>query len=309
MELFIFILQMVFYGVLFALIVFLSGFVFSSAIFIKKKKKAFKVTGNTFKQRTKRRLIRTFKYLRNKRYNFKPYELSKWVMIDYLRGRVLFELFGIWCFTGYYGEGKTLGAVNFALELKRKYGYKIYTNFNMKGQDGKITCWQDLLDLPFKVIVIFDEIQSTFTSTRFKDFPIELLWKITQCRKKEMAIFASSPVYMRMSIQLRESTDYVIECNNMLGLKRWFRYVFYRAPAYEQYREDRQKLKKHSDRVYNFIAQDIDYTRYDTNQIVDRLDIEGEEGSDKKTVKGITRNEVEKIVEQKLKEWEKRRTA
>ena len=215
-------------------------------------------------------------------YNVKFYrfikivDFCKWVIIDIFKGKDKFKLFGIWSFTGYFGQGKTLGAVKFAKSIQDKYPNKkisIFTNFNMKGQNGKITKWEDLLNLPKNTIVIFDEIQSTFTSQKFKDFPLDLLWKITQCRKHSLAVFCTSPVFNRMSIQLRENTDYVIECKNVLDLDRWFRYSFYHADEYEAYKDNpnSKKLKKVMD--ISFIANDHDYRLYNTHEIVQKFDI------------------------------------
>lgn len=240
------------------------------------------VTTPYMTKKPKRQLKRIFKhYLYHlKMHRFlKMFDFVKWVLIDVFRGKVKHTLFGIWCFTGYFGQGKTLGAVTYALRAREQLAktgkhLHIYTNFDMQGQDGKITSWEDLLDLPRSTVVIFDEIQSTFTSQRFKDFPIELLWKITQCRKQELCIFASSPVFSRMVIQLRENTDMVITCTNVLGLDRWFTYGFYRAPEYEKYLENPVKLRLSRKWNWSFVASDKDYAMYDTQQIVDRLDIE-----------------------------------
>ena len=214
-----------------------------------------------------------------------PFNLIKWVICDVLRGKNYFKLFGIWCFTGYYGEGKSLGEVNFAFNLKKKHpemDIKIYSNFNVVGQDGKITGWEDILHLPKNTILLFDEIQSTFTSTKFKDFPLELLWKLTQCRKHGLAIFCTSPVYNRMTIQLRESCDYVIECHNVFHLDRYFRYVFFRADKYEQYNNASGLLagmrkREYIDFTHSFVARDIDYSLYDTTEQIDRFDVVEEE--------------------------------
>ena len=206
-------------------------------------------------------------------YRYVPYaEFLKWVVIDVLRGKERLKLYGIWCFTGYYGMGKTFGAVTYALKLKKEYpDIQIYSNFNVRGQDGRIKTPQDIIDLelkPGRKIIIFDEIQSTFSSNNYADFPIELLWGLTQCRKNSMAVFASSPVYTRMSIQLRESTDKIVECKNIWKLDRWFRYEFYHASDYERYMEaDREKKRKYRESVTNIIAHDRDYKNYNTHQM------------------------------------------
>lgn len=246
-------------------------------------------------------------HVRDTRY-INTVEFIKWVFIDLLRGLDRYKLFGIWCFTGYYGEGKSLGAVNFAFNIKEKNpqkDIKIYSNFNVKGQDGKIKCWQDLIDLPKDSIVIFDEIQSTFTSQKYSDFPIELLWKLTQCRKHGLAIFCTSPVYSRMSIQLRESTDYVIESKNRFGLNRWFTYNFYHAPEYEAIVNvtginGAIKKKQNREFKYTLIAQDKNYKKYNTTEQIDRWDIED------KNNKKIKKYDYKKLKNELLKEIEYR---
>lgn len=237
-------------------------------------------------------------------------EFIKWVYIDIRRGVNRFKLFGVWCFTGYYGQGKSLGAVNFAFRIKEKNPDKkihIYSNFNVKGQDGKVTHWQDLLSLPPNTILIFDEIQSTFSSTKYSDFPIELLWKLTQCRKHGLAIFCTSPVFTRMSIQLRESTDFVIECKNQFKLDRWFKYKFYRTPQYEKLQGAEgfgKGLKERQLRefVYSLVAQDKNFKLYNTVEQIDRWDIEDKNESNKR----IKRNDYKKLKEELLKEIEYR---
>ncbi len=241
-------------------------------------------------------------------------EFIKWVFLDLKRGKDYFKLFGIWCFTGYYGQGKSLGAVNYAFELKKKYPYKnikIYSNFKIEGQDGRITKWQDLLELPRNTIVVFDEIQSTFTSQKYKDFPIDLLWKLTQCRKHGLAIFCTSPIFSRISIQLRESTDYVIISKNILKLDRWFTYEFFHGDMYENYLVnngglfDAIKRRQAREMKYTLVAQDYNYSRYDTEQQIDRWDIE-DENQKKKNVSKYTyeklRNELIKEIEFRIKQ-------
>lgn len=240
-------------------------------------------------------------------------EFLKWVIVDIFRGVDRFKLFGIWCFCGYYGQGKSLGAVNFAFKLQKRYPHKnikIYSNFNVKGQDGKITEWQSLLNLPRNTIVLFDEIQSTFSSQKYNAFPIELLWKLTQCRKHGLAIFCTSPVFSRMSIQLRESADYVIDCKNWFKLDRWFSYDFYKVREYEMKENitgmtKGVKQRKLRSFKYTLVAQDSNYKRYNTTEQIDRWDIEEKDKNEKVKIKKndyqSLRNDLLKEIEYRLK--------
>ncbi len=234
-------------------------------------------------------------------------EFIKWFCIDVKRGRDHFKLFGIWCFTGYYGQGKTIGAVLFSQHIKKMFpDYHVYTNFWCLISDGYIEKWEDLLELPRKTIVIFDEIQSTFTSTAWNQFPVELLWHLTQCRKKKLAVFASSPVYSRMSIQLRESCDRVAVCKNVLGLDRLFSYSFYHAAEYEKYLDNPVKLLLHRLFLKVFVASDYDYRMYNTEQIVDRMQLVETSQKTERSLRQLDRNIVQKMILDELDNFRKR---
>jgi hypothetical protein len=209
------------------------------------------------------------------------FDAVRWIIHDVLSGKSYFKLFGIWCFAGYYGQGKTIGMVQYAHHIIAKHPelhINLYANFTCKGQNGFINTWHDLLDLPPNTIVLFDEMQNTFESTKFKEFPIELLHKMTQCRKSGLAIFCTSPVYNRIDIKIRESTDYVVECTNVMKFDRLFKYNFFRADKYEKYNNgtmtkiERMRYCEFSEHM---IATDRVYNMYDTNNIVERSDIEG----------------------------------
>lgn len=208
----------------------------------------------------------------------------KWVAIDLIRGRKYFEIYGIWAFTGYYGQGKSIGTLMFAqriIKQAKRAGIVMHlaSNYNIKGQIKRVTCWEDILNLPDNTILIFDEIQSTFSSTKFKDFPIELLWRLTQSRKRKLVILCTTPVWKRMAIQLRESVQFVIECKNVLKLHRLFRYDFYHAHHYDSLAEstalDSSVRKRFvRNRRLFLMATDKVYNMYDTHIQIDRWDIE-----------------------------------
>jgi hypothetical protein len=115
-----------------------------------------------------------------------------------------------------------------------------------------------------------------------------------------------------MSIQLRESTDYVIECKNVFKLDRMFKYTFYRAPEYEKYIDvqggmmDKLKRKQFIEMTYTVVAQDETYNLYDTEEQIDRWDIEDSNQKTKSSNKPLSRNEYHKLRDQLLKEIESR---
>lgn len=234
---------------------------------------------------------------------FKPWDAFKWVLYDIFSGKDRFKLFGIWAFTGYFGQGKTLGAVTLAKRYQQKYPHKrihIYSNFEIKGQDGKVTSWEDILDLPRRTILIFDEMQSTFTSQKFKDFPVDLLWKLTQCRKQELMVFCSTPVFNRLAIQIRENVDFIVKCQNILSLDRYFRYSFWHAPDFEHYQENPIKLTMHRKFVISVVPTNKDFRQYNTEQQVDRWDVVTGE------TKSLSHNEIQREKSNQMKDLGRR---
>ena len=203
----------------------------------------------------------------------KPVDFIKWVIIDLLRGKDNLKLFGIWAFTGYYGQGKTMGCTMFARKMQKDYPHrdiKIYSNINIEGQVRKIESWEEVLNLPRNSIMIYDESQSDWNCNN-RDFPDDLLRQLTQQRKKQIAFFMTSPVYNRMNINIRESVNFVIECRNRFNLDRWFNYTFYRAEDYEQYRENKLKLRMNRYFNISLIASDEVYSWYDTEERVESI--------------------------------------
>lgn len=214
--------------------------------------------------------------VREHRY-IKPVDFVKWVAIDLFRGKDNLRLYGIWAFTGYYGQGKTLGCVQFANQLKENYPHrdiKIFSNIYVKGQERRIMNWEELLDLPPNSIFIFDESQADFSCNN-REFPDDLLRKITQCRKRRLAMFMTSPRFNRMNINIRESVNFIIDCKNIFNLDRWFKYIFYRAEDYEQHQENKLKLLQSRYLVLDFVTNDRDYQKYNTVEEVST--IKGEE--------------------------------
>jgi len=202
-------------------------------------------------------------------------DFIKWVIVDIKRGKDKLRLWGIWAFTGYYGEGKTMGCVQFAKYLQKSYPHrdiKIYSNIHVEGQVKRILDWEELLTLPPNSIFIYDESQSDWScNIGTNSFPEDFLRRITQCRKKQFAMFMTSPKFGRMNINLRESVNFVIECKNILQMDRWFNYRFYRAEDYETYYENKVKLRLNQYLNISFVINDEDYTLYNTVEEVESI--------------------------------------
>lgn len=234
------------------------------------------VTKNTCKKHHSKKFKFRHKlwHIRDTRY-IKPIEFLKWVLIDIIRGKDKLRLWGIWAFTGYYGEGKTMGCVQFAKHLQKSYPHRniqIYSNIYVADQVRRVESWEELLCLPKNSIFIYDESQADWScNIGVNSFPEDFLRRITQCRKKQFAMFMTSPKFNRMNINLRESVNFVIECKNILQSDRWFKYVFYRSEDYESYRENKLKLAMSRYLQLSFVVNDKDYKQYNTVEEVETI--------------------------------------
>lgn len=244
------------------------------------------------------------------RYKFKLVEFIKWCIVDTLRGKDRLRLWGLWAFTGYYGQGKTMGCVQFAKYLQKSYPHrdiKIYSNIEVDGQVKRITSWEELLDLPKNSIMIYDESQSDWScNIGTNSFPEDFLRRITQCRKKQFAMFMTSPTFRRMNINIRESVNFVIECKNILDMDRWFKYDFYRAEEYEVLHENKFKLHQNKYLSMSFVTHDDDYKLYNTVEEVESIkDVDIKLNKKDSVVLGDEikklRNEIYKTIENEIK--------
>lgn len=185
------------------------------------------------------------------------------------------RLFGIYMFCGLFGQGKTLSMVNYVLWLKeRNPDIHIYSNISLSFGEGNIKSWKDILSLPPRSVVLIDEIQATFSTDSWRDFPPELLTKITQCRKKELMILCTAQIYDRVVKQIRELVQYVVQCSNVLNSDRLFTNKFFYAHRYETWYNslgtDREKKIQPYFRI-SFVADDDLYNTYDTLEEVQSL--------------------------------------
>lgn len=284
-------------------------------IFVKTVKILIKNKGKgSIKRKWKHKLY----HIRKTRY-IKPIEFAKWIIVDLLRGKDYLRLYGIWAFCGYYGEGKTMGCVQFARNLVLKHPNRNITlasNIKVTYRDPQgrykkaiqLHSWEEILKLPKNSIVIYDESQSDWScNIGVNSFPEDFLRRITICRKRGLALFMTSPVFNRMNINLRESVNFVVVCKNIFQLDRWFTYTFYHSEDYETYRENKLKLKMHRYLKYSFVVQDKDYNAYDTVEEVESI-----KEQDTKVKKGDVillsdmfkkfRNEIYKEMDIKLKD-------
>jgi hypothetical protein len=204
------------------------------------------------------------------------FDFFRWVLIDWWKESQKHNLFGIYMFCGLFGEGKTISMCHFAQEKQRADpSIRIFSNFNYKYQSGEVNSIQDILDIEgTKIIIMLDEIQNTFSNSKWQDFPISVLAMITQCRKRQLMLLCTAQVYRRVTPQIRELVQYVVQCSNVLGANRLFYNLFYNSETYEQYLSavgtgNKKKIQPTMRRLY--VADDLIYNLYNTKEVVENL--------------------------------------
>lgn len=120
--------------------------------------------------------------------------------------------FGVYCYCGKQGKGKTYSAVEYLLENKDK---KIYANLeSLKGVEyTPIGGFDDLLDLRHEhdCIIFFDEI---FTAlTRNSRMTTEVLDFLSQMRKRNIVFITTAQEWLEVNITFRRYCRYQIDCN------------------------------------------------------------------------------------------------
>lgn len=127
--------------------------------------------------------------------------------------------FGVYCYCGKQGSGKTYSAVEFILNNKN---IPIYSNVSsIKGLDYTyFSGFSQLLELRDKTdcIIFYDEIFTALTkSSKINN---EVLDFLSQMRKRRIIFITTAQEWLEINITLRRYCRYQIECNmrNILGL-------------------------------------------------------------------------------------------
>ena len=127
--------------------------------------------------------------------------------------------FGVYCYCGKQGSGKTYSVVEF---LKQQKDIKIYSNISSL-HDIKYTYFNGfdkLLELrnEHDCIIVYDEIFTALTkSTKLSQ---EVLDFLSQMRKRRIVFLTTAQEWLEINITLRRYCRYQIECKmlNILGL-------------------------------------------------------------------------------------------
>ena len=209
---------------------------------------------------------------------------ARWVVVDLLRGKQ-YPVWGIYMFVAKPGNGKTISMTEHIDRVKKEHpDIKVYTNFNLKNQDGVIKNWKDIVDAPDNSIIAIDEIHMIFGSISFQDFPIEILGEITQNRHSRKQFITSTQDYDLVNVNFKRVCNYIVLCKNFWGLDRLFLNYYFDRGVYES-KGFLGNLKK-CNFTRMFVATDETYSRYDTlekiSSMIDEIENKDISGTIKK---------------------------
>lgn len=129
--------------------------------------------------------------------------------------------FGLYCYTGKQGEGKTYSVINFLIKNKLQHNYIIITNvksFNIFKDTIYLTDINDIIDLVVnnkdknkKYIIFFDEI---FTILEKKAaINNKILSFISQLRKRNIIFLTTAQEWSEINITFRRYVRFQVACH------------------------------------------------------------------------------------------------
>lgn len=206
----------------------------------------------------------------------KMIDFARWVLIDFFELKAR-KFWGVYQYVAMPGEGKTLSMVaHIEREIKHWGREAIYiaTNFYYTREDTQIRDWPDIIEAAryakkkkLLCIIAIDEIHIGIGSDA-RTFPQPLRALLSFNRKYNMEFLCSAQVYEDIPTAVRRVGNYVVICENTLGLDRHFTNRFYTKAKYDSKFSGK---RKDCDMIYTYVADDNLYSLYDTSRQVERM--------------------------------------
>ena len=197
------------------------------------------------------------------------------------------------CFSGLFGQGKTLSSVHYIKGLYKRFNNKkVFYKGKFRRNKVVILSNVDFIDIPFipltslkqivnccqelesvendqycvTYLVLIDEASSQLNSREFKsNIEPMLLNSLLTSRHYRMSIFYTSQRFLLVDKLLREVTESVIECKKIGRVQLWSIYN-----AFDLENSSNITLVKPRQKS-GFLVRDSDYNSYDTLACVDNL--------------------------------------
>ena len=188
-------------------------------------------------------------------------DLIRWLVYDLfwtiINGKV-FKPYGLTCFVGRQGGGKTISMVEYLDRMKELYPDAIViTNFNYTKQDMPFVDWRQFTEVRNGlkgVIFAIDELQNEYNSN------------------KRIKIIATTQVFTRVVKQLREQCYEVVECKTFFG--RWTKQKCYDADDYNYIIDNptpERKFRTRKKWKYSFVQSNFIRRLFDSYAVVESV--------------------------------------
>ena len=143
---------------------------------------------------------------------FELIPLSIQDFIHFLTTKKTFDKFGIDMYCGYFGEGKTIKAVDTVLFYKKKYPeINVFSNIHIACDYKPIHSWNVIIEAPPNSIFLVDEVSTLLHARNWKEFPTDLMRTMFQCRKNHKYLIMTAQRFHHVDKTVRDVTDHVFQ--------------------------------------------------------------------------------------------------
>lgn len=189
-----------------------------------------------------------------------------------------FSYFGIECFCGLFGHGKTLTMCHRARLLYEEFGDRIrfVSNVNLVNIPYiPLVNFQQIVELGEEencnyegTVVLIDEIETVLNNRNFAKFPLAMLNTINQPRKLNIYLMCTTPRFFMMDKLMREITTKVYICD-----KFW---RFQHVQAFDAWDYENAMNTRDIKRISNswFFVKNQDYNSYSTVQMITKENVQ-----------------------------------
>lgn len=172
--------------------------------------------------------------------------------------------FGLRIYVGMFGTGKSLSAVRYVRSQAVRYHLNVISNIVLKDIEyTPLVNYQQIIDAPANTIVLIDEVSTVFNARSWKDFNINLLFQLLQCRKNRKQLVCTAQRFAHVDKLLRDITAEVVVCR-----KYWRICLNYAYDGWD-YENTPAQFAIKSMWKYCYLATNKLYNAYDTDEIID----------------------------------------
>lgn len=199
------------------------------------------------------------------------------------KGWTIFDSWGLHLYVSSFGSGKTCSAVRDAYNICCQFPQvSLLTNITVRNfpkhtQIIPLKSISDILNAPRNTVVLIDEIGSIFNSRDYGSkkgggVPKNLFQRLSQIRKVDVMILATTQHYRYLDIALRRICDTVTVCSAFFGhpFSRMITNRVYKAEEYEIFC-DNPLFPLFPISAFSYVQTDKLRALYDTTEIVDTM--------------------------------------